>query len=281
MSPFRAALATGTPQLGLSVMYPAPGIIERIGPDWDWIWIDAQHGELGYHDVLGLVRACDLVKRAAMVRVPGHEAGPIALALDMAAAGVIVPCVDTAEQARAVVDAAKFPPLGKRSYGGRRPIDLQGRTYSDTANEDLLLIVQIESPQAIENADAIAAVPGVDALFLGPDDIMLRRGYSMTTPRSKQTLGMDMQAVIAACRRHGKIGVMVGMGQEMLRLCVSMGFQMIVSGSDVMFLAAGSKQASEEARQIMKQQPAEQAGSLPAHSKPVTTEAAQTVGSPY
>ncbi|WP_428938601.1 HpcH/HpaI aldolase family protein [Fontivita pretiosa] len=280
MSPFRAALATGTPQLGLSVMYPAPGIIERIGPDWDWIWIDAQHGELGYHDVLGLVRACDLVKRAAMVRVPGHEAGPIGLALDMAPAGVIVPCVDTPEQARAVVDAAKFPPLGKRSYGGRRPIDLLGRKYSDTANEDLLLIVQIESPQAIENAEAIAAVPGIDALFLGPDDIMLRRGYSMTAPRSKETLGKDMQAVISACRKHGKVGVMVGVGEEMLRLCVSMGFQMIVSGSDVMFLATGSKRASEDARAVVKQQ-AEKAAGSPQQSRPVATEAAPSIGSPY
>jgi len=281
MSPFRAALATGKPQLGLSVMYPAPGIIERIGPDWDWIWIDAQHGELSYHDVLGLVCACDLVKRAAMVRVPGHEPGPIGLALDMAPAGVIVPCVDTPEQARAVVDAAKFPPLGKRSYGGRRPIDLLGRKYSDTANEDLLLIVQIESPQAIENAEAIAAVAGVDALFLGPDDIMLRRGYSMTTPRSRETLGRDMQAVITACRRHGKVGVMVGVGEEMLRLCVSMGFQMIVSGSDVMFLAAGSKQASDEARVILKLQQAENPAGTSQQSKPAVTETAPSIGSPY
>src|SRR5688500_15778631 len=168
------------PLLGLSVMYPGPGAVERIGPDWDWMWIDGQHGEMGYEQTLALVRACDLIQRPAVVRVPGHEAGPIGKTLDMGAAAVIVPCVDTAEQAGAGADAAKFPPLGKRSYGGRRPIDFQGRSYSDTANTDTLLIAQIESPQAIENADAIAATSGVDALFLGPDDLMLRRGHSMT-----------------------------------------------------------------------------------------------------
>jgi 2-keto-3-deoxy-L-rhamnonate aldolase RhmA len=110
------------------------------------------------------------------VRVAGHEAGPIGLALDMGATGVIVPCVDTAEQARALVTAAKFPPLGNRSYGGRRPIDLHGRMYAHTANEDTLLLLQIESPLAITNAEQIAAIPGVDGLFLGPDDIMFRRG---------------------------------------------------------------------------------------------------------
>jgi 4-hydroxy-2-oxoheptanedioate aldolase len=271
MTPFRKALAAGVPQLGLSVMYPPAGVIERIGPDWDWMWIDGQHGELGYSDVLGLVRACDMIRRPAIVRVPGHEFGPIGLSLDTGAAGVIVPCVDTPAQARAVVDAAKFPPLGKRSYGGRRPIDLLGRTYSDTANEDVLLVCQIESPLAIENADAIAAIDGVDALFLGPDDIMLRRGFSMTAPRNKASLGQDMQVLIDACHKHGKLGVMVGVGEEMLGLCLKMGFHMIVSGSDVMFLANGSKKAAGDARAILEQS-----------KVPAKTEAsATTVGSPY
>jgi len=251
MTSLRKMLDAGRPLLGLSVMYPSAGALERIGGDWDWIWIDGQHGEMGYEQTLGLVRASDLIQRPAVVRVPGHEAGPIGKTLDMGAAAVIVPCVDTPEQARAIVDAGKFPPLGKRSYGGRRPIDFHGRNYSDTANTDTLLIAQIESPQAIDNVDAIAATAGVDALFLGPDDLMLRRGFSMTTPKSKETLGKDMDAVAAACRRHNKIGVMVGVGEEMLRLCLATGFQMIVSGSDVGFLAGGSKQASGDARKII------------------------------
>ena len=253
MTSLRKMLDAGKPLLGLSVMYPSPGAVERIGSDWDWIWIDGQHGEMGHEQTLALVRACDLIDRPAVVRVPGHEFGPIGKALDMGAAAVIVPCVDTAEQAKAVVDAAKFPPLGKRSYGGRRPIDFLGRGYSDTANSDTLLIAQIESPQAIENADAIAAIEGVDALFLGPDDLMLRRGYAMTETKSKQTLGEDMEAVMAACRKHGKAAVSVGVGEEMLRLCLSMGFTMIVSGSDVGFLAGGSKQAAGEARKVVGQ----------------------------
>lgn len=248
---FRSTLKNGTPQLGLCIMYPSPGVVERIGPDWDWVWIDGQHGELGYSDVLALVRACDLVGRPSFVRVPGHEFGPIGLALDTGASGLIVPVVDTPEQAQTVVNAAKFPPLGRRSYGARRPIDRQGRLYSDTANEEVLLLAQIESPEAIDNAKAIAAVPGIDALFLGPDDIMLRRGYSMNTPRSKETLGADMEAVVSACRRHGKFAVTVGFGPEMLNLCAEIGFNMIVSGGDVPFLANTSRQASEEARAVL------------------------------
>jgi 4-hydroxy-2-oxoheptanedioate aldolase len=235
-------------------MYPAPGVVERIGPDWDWVWIDGQHGELGYNDVLALVRACDLIARPAVVRVPGHEFGSIGLALDTGAAGLIVPCVDTPEQARAVVDAAKFPPLGKRSFGGRRPIDRLGRIYSDTANEDVLLVVQVESPQAIENAEQIAAIAGVDALFLGPDDVLLRRGHSVNEKRSEANLGKDMRAVMDACNKHGKFSVMVAGDEEMLKLCAAMGFSMIVGGGDVPFLAVSSKQASAKARAILEQQ---------------------------
>jgi 4-hydroxy-2-oxoheptanedioate aldolase len=252
MKPIRPALATEAPQLGFCASYPAPGIVERIGIDWDWIWVDGQHSDQSYQDTLAIVRACDLVRRPAMVRVPSHAFGGIGRALDMGAAGVMVPLVDTPEEAKAVVRAAKFPPLGGRSYGGRRPIDSLGRLYSDTANEDTLLICQIESPEAVANADAIAAVPGVDALFLGPDDVLLRRGFKMNTPRDKNALGKDLQAVINACRRHGKIGVAIGIGNEMLRLCVTMGYQMIVAGGDAPWLTQTSKRISSEAREIIE-----------------------------
>lgn len=269
MKSFRDALKT-TPLLGLNVMYPAPGIIERVGPDWDWVWIDGQHGQLGYEDKLAAVRACNLIGKPAVVRVPSHEFGGIGLVLDMAADGVMVPVVDTPQQAKAVVNAAKFPPLGGRSYGGRRVIDRQGRTFSDTANDDTLLIAQIETPEAVENAEAIAAVPGVDALFLGPDDVLLRRGYKMTEPRNQKILGGDMQAVVDACRNQGKIPCMVGMGAEMLKLCLEMGFRLIVSGGDVAFLANGSKQTAADARAILQNQAAAAKPGAPASS-----------GSPY
>lgn len=252
MKSCRSVLESGRPQLGLCIMYPAPGIVERIGPDWDWIWIDGQHGELGYQDVLGMVRACNLIQRPAFVRVAGHDFGAIGLALDSGANAVIVPLVENENEASQIVRAAKFPPLGNRSYGGRRPIDLVGRLYSDAANVDVLLVVQIESPEAIANADRIAATPGVDALFLGPDDVMLRRGFPMNTPRTRETLGKDMEAVVSACRKHGKFAVMVGFGAEMLQLCSDMGFHLIVSGGDVPFLANSSRQASAEARELLK-----------------------------
>ena len=244
-------------------MYPSAGVIERIGPDWDWIWIDGQHGQMGYQDQLALVRACSLVQRPAFVRVPWLEAGHIGLALDMGAQGIIVPCVSTPEEALRAVQAAKFPPLGGRSYGGRRPIDLEGRLYSNAANKDVLLVLQLETPEALDNADAIAAIPGVDALFLGPDDIMMRRGYTMDAPRTKESLGRDMETVMRVCRKHGKVGVMVGMSPETLSLSVLLGYQMIVAGGDVPFLANGSKQAAATSRAALKDPKVRKTGTSP------------------
>lgn len=249
---FRKALESGVPQLGFLGMYPAPGIIERAGADWDWVWIDGQHGELGYQDVLAMVRACDLIGRPGIVRVASHEFGRIGLALDTGASGIIVPVVSTPAEALAVVHAAKFPPLGGRSYGGRRPIDREGRLYSDTANEDVLLVVQVETPEAVENADSIAAIPGIDALFYGPDDVALRRGQKMNAVRSRETLAADLTAVARACARHGKFAVTVGVNPEIMALAAELGFAMIVGGGDVGFIAAGSKQASADARALLK-----------------------------
>lgn len=269
MKTLRTALATGRPLLGLCNMYPAPGMLERIAADWDWVWIDGQHGEMGYQDLLAAVRACNLADVPAIVRVPGHEFGSIGLALDMGSSGVLVPVVDNVAEALDVVKAAKFPPFGGRSYGGRRPIDRQGRLYADSANEDTLLICQIESPEAVENADRIAAIPGVDGLFIGPDDLLLRRGRKMDEPRTPELLTPDMDRVIRACQKHGKIGCMVGMGDDMLKLCLSMGYQMVVAGGDVPFLANGSRQAAADARRIVADLAASTAGrTAPAPASP-------------
>jgi 4-hydroxy-2-oxoheptanedioate aldolase len=250
MSTIRQSLKRTAPQLGLMVTYPAPGIVERIGSDWDWIWIDGQHGQFGYSDLLAMVRAADLVQRPALVRVPSLNAGTIGQVLDIGAQGVIIPCVDTVAQAEAAVQATKFAPLGERSYGGRRLADRIGRGYSHTANCDTLLIVQVETPSALANSAAIAAVPGVDCIFLGPDDLLLRRGTKMDVPRTTAMLREDMEAVIRSCHQHGKLGLVPAFGDEFLELAISLGYDLIACGGDAAFLSSGSKQAVATARAI-------------------------------
>jgi len=239
-------------ELGLCSMFSDPGIIERIGKDWDWVWIDCQHGTYsGMEKVLSVVRACNLVGVKAFVRVPSLDTGWISLALDTDADGLIIPQVDTVEQARAAVRAAKFPPLGNRSFGGRRPIDLKGRGYYHSANRDRRLLCQIESPEGLSQAEAIAAVEGVDGLFLGPDDMILRQGHSMDQPRDMAKMTKALETMCAACHRHGKLACMVAVDAEMMEICLRLGVQMIVAGADAVLLAGGSGTASAAARKAV------------------------------
>ncbi|WIY52089.1 aldolase/citrate lyase family protein [Devosia sp. YIM 151766] len=252
MTGLRSRLDAGKVQLGLCAMYPSPGIIERIGRDWDFVWIDSQHGQQDYRDILETIRACEIAGTGSLVRVPWLEAGAIGKALDAGCDGVIVPCIDTIEEAKLAVDAAKFPPYGRRSYGARRQIDLHGRTYADTANHDQLLVVQIESPAAVDIAEEIAALPGVDALMIGPDDLLLRRGISMSQPRSPDLLRSDMERIATAARNQGKLAVGLGFDTAMINLNLELGYQLIISGGDVGFLATSSAAASAQARTVVE-----------------------------
>ncbi len=241
-----------SPKIGLCVMYPSPGTIERIGADWDWLWIDGQHGDLDYRDIQALVRAGDLVGCPSFVRVPGQDPAWVGRVLDIAAAGVIVPMIESPEEAQAMVRAAKFPPLGNRSYGGRRPIDRFGRGYYETSNTGTTLLLQIESPGAAEQADAIAAVPGVDGLFLGMDDYALRSGLGVDEPKTRERVGRAYDLAAAACRKHGKMLCAVGVGEIAMKLCLESRCDLIVAGGDVGFLASGSKAASAAAREAIR-----------------------------
>jgi 4-hydroxy-2-oxoheptanedioate aldolase len=248
MSKFLENLRAGRAQWGLLASYPAPGMIERIGRDWDWVWIDAQHGQLGYQDILAHVRTCDYLGCAPFIRIASHEYAEIGRALDTNPAGVIVPMVQNRAEAERVVAAAKYPPLGNRSYGGRRVGDVRGRHYPREVNADVLLLVQIETTEAVADAANIAAVPGVDGLFYGPDDMFLRRGLPMDTPKNAETLGADLLAVAAACRKHRKVAVTLAFTPELIAHCVKANYGMLVVGSDILMLTAGSKEALAVAR---------------------------------
>ena len=250
MKTFAELLAEG-PQIGLSHMYPAPGIIERIGPDWDWIWIDAQHGELDYSDVLGSVRACNLIGKPAVVRVPGHEAGIIGKMLDTAADAIMVPVIDDAEQAAQAVQAVKFPPLGSRSFGGRRPIDLMGRAYANADHPQPLLICQIETKTAVENVEAIASVEGVDVLLFGPDDVALRCGLPMDKPRPKGYFDDTLKIVADVAQAKGKFAGGVFTTPEALSAAVELGYKLIVGTGDTALLSAGSQRQAQILRQCL------------------------------
>jgi 4-hydroxy-2-oxoheptanedioate aldolase len=242
-------LKDGQVVLGVSLTFSAPGMIEHFGAGWDWVWIDGQHGQMDYRTLQECVRIADAMGIPPVVRVPGHEYGIIGPVLDMRPAGVMVPMVDTAEQAKQVVDAVRYPPLGKRSYGGRRIGDLEGRDYFKTTNQDLLLMAQIETPEAVTNAEAIAATPGVDALFFGADDLKVRWGIPMNTavPDSDQ-LSKAMEKTARAAKNAGKYAGCVAVAVPTLSLAMSQGYLILAGGGDVVFFRDACSKRLKELR---------------------------------
>lgn len=138
---------------------------------WDFLWIEMQHSPLNYQTVATMMRACKGAPAIPFVRVPDATEGDIQKATDMGALGIIIPMVDSVEKVKNAVTFAKYPPIGKRSQGGGQYGALWGSDYRQTANDNIMIVAMIESPAGVAIADQIAAVPGVDVVFVASTDL--------------------------------------------------------------------------------------------------------------
>lgn len=163
--------------VGYWCVLDAPVATERIARlGYDYVALDAQHGLLGYSGVLSGLMAIDASQRAVgMVRVDGNTPTSIGRALDAGAAGVVVPLIDTAEDAAAAVAAAKYPPSGRRSYGPMRSALRVGPVPAE-ADASTLVFAMIETPQGLANVKEICSTPGLDGIYVGPSDLSLAVG---------------------------------------------------------------------------------------------------------
>ncbi len=246
----RQRLVNGEILLGLSNNYPSASLIETIGSMWDFLWIDGQHGQFSYDSALTAVRTTDLVGTDSLLRVPGQEYSILGLYADMLPSAMMVPVVNTPEQAKAVVDATRFPPLGNRSYGGRRPIDSLGRDYY--LGDGLVLVLQIETPEAVENAAAIAALEGVDALFLGADDLKIQSGVPVNAPNLETKVVVEaMEKVARAAKDAGKISGCVAGTPEQVKYSADLGYQLIATGGDMGLLREACREKIEQIRKVV------------------------------
>ncbi len=171
---------------------------------FDCIWLDLEHRTFTDREVQALLALCHQFDIDCMVRAPTLEKTRLYRYLEDGAAGLMIPHVSTAEKAQMLVDAVKFPPIGDRGIDGAgldSDFHLQGGgDYTDAANRETFLVVQIETPEAVENADAIAAIEGVDGLFVGPGDLGLRIAKNETD----LTLDAAFETVASVCEKHKK-----------------------------------------------------------------------------
>ena len=172
--------------------------------------------------------------------------------LDFGAEGVIAPMINTEADARAFVAAAKFPPLGERSWGPHRATTLAGiadqKTYLRDANEVVVTLAMIETRTAMNNLAAIAATPGIDVLFVGPSDLSIALTDGATVDPHSVAVEVALEKVVAAARGAGKIAGLYCISAERAVACARRGFRFLAVGSDLAFLRAGTATAAKRAR---------------------------------
>lgn len=221
----QARFATGTKAVNGWCALPSPVTAEIMGRQgFDLMTVDLQHGLIDYQMALTMLQVLQGLPAPVMVRVPWNEPGIIAKALDAGFAGLICPMINTAEDARHLVQATRYAPLGARSFGPTRANLVHGGSYVKTANTDILVLAMIETREAMSNLDAILDVEGIDGIYVGPSDLGLSLGYEPTLdPTATEVL--DAIAQIAARTKAADriAGIHTG-SPEMIRRAFAQGY---------------------------------------------------------
>ncbi|MBK9166124.1 MAG: hypothetical protein IPM24_01530 [Bryobacterales bacterium] len=239
-------LAAGGSAVGVAISIPSTETVELMARmNFDWLFVDTEHSPLSPELLGPLLQVARLGDATPVVRVTWNDPVAIKKCLDVGAMGIIVPWVNTREQAEAAVRAARYPPQGLRGFGPRWLV-LAGEdmvAYNREANDEILVIVQIETLEAVENLEAIVSTPGVDGFMIGPADLANSMGYpgDFANPAVE-----DMIAQIV--ERGRKANALAAYPSAPPALCqkrLEQGFRMVCTGSDLSLLRMGAQSVLE------------------------------------
>jgi 2-dehydro-3-deoxyglucarate aldolase len=246
MNAFRQLLkaAGAHPPVGTWIMSASPLVAEATGhAGFDWGVIDMEHAPLDLMEVVQLLQAVASTKMVPVVRVPWNEAVVVKRVLDAGAATVMFPFVQDAAEAARAVAATRYPPEGVRGMAGMSRANRYGTVpnYFATANKHVGVIVQLETVQSVKQLEAIAAVDGVDALFIGPADLSASMGHAGQTTHAAV---MDLMGqAVQRCKAIGKPVGTIGGDPESVAQYRATGFDYVAVGSDLGLFMQGAKSA--------------------------------------
>jgi 4-hydroxy-2-oxoheptanedioate aldolase len=210
---------------------------------YDSIAIDVQHGALDYSSVLPMFQAMRASGVVPMARVPWLEPGIIMKVLDAGAYGVICPMVNTAAQAAEFVSYVRYPPHGQRSFGPTRVSFAAGANYATEANGEILAFAMVETKQAMENLDGIAATPGLDGIYVGPADLTFSLTQGRLAPafdREEPEMIEALKTIVAACKRNSIRAALHCGTPDYAARAIGWGFDMTTVSGDSRLLAAAA-----------------------------------------
>ena len=257
MSDLRRALLERTPCFGTWMQIGHAAVAEVLcGADFDWIAVDMEHTDIDVAGFTDVARGLFGRGPAPLARVRENDTLAIRQVLDAGAEGVIVPLVNSAEEARRAVAAAKFPPEGVRGFCFSRMNDYGAsfEDYARRANDDIAVVVMIESREAVESLDSILAVEGVDGVFIGPYD--LSGSYGVPGALDDPRVVGAIDRVASACREAGKSAGMhiVVPAEDAIQRAVDGGFTFLALGVDSVFLSRGGREVLGMARGCVRAQ---------------------------
>jgi 4-hydroxy-2-oxoheptanedioate aldolase len=212
---------------------------------WDSLTIDLQHGQADYAAMCAMLTAISTTDAVPLVRVPWNDPGDIMRALDAGAYGIICPNVDTAEECERFVSACRYAPAGTRSVGPKRAMLYGGADYLSKANETLLTIAQVESAKALANVHAIAAVKGLDMIFIGPTDLGLSLGREPKADQTDPVVVKAIDEILAAAKSASKRAAIYCKSVAYSKAMIAKGFDFVVVTSDEALLSAGAAVAEQ------------------------------------
>ncbi len=233
-------LRDGKATFGYSLGLGSPLAAEVLGRSGiDFILLDTQHGSFGADSTIACLMAMASGNAVPMARVARNDYTLIGRMLDEGAMGIVVPMVHTPEDARVAADACRLPPVGTRSWGWGRAARY-GDDYPDWINDEIFVAVQLESIQAVDNAEAIMSTPGVDGCWAGPADLALSMGIDPRHAPHDDRHMRALERIVTACRNTGKApGLSCSSPEEMVQRAAQ-GFQFLTGGSDIGFILGGA-----------------------------------------
>src|SRR5437762_959226 len=238
---FKKQLRAGKPKLGLFVNSHSPTVAEQLAHSgYDWLLVDSQHGPMGFETLSSMLAGIAMGGAKSLVRVAGyHDRGGIQQSLDTGADGVLVPYINTAEEAVQAVSCCRYPTAGTRSvYFPQRSMNRKGLLgYAGGANENVIIALQVETADCIKNIDEIAAVKGVDLLFLGQNDLCMSMGlyekYKFPDMYTSPELNDATNKLVAAAKKNNLICGVFLFGSARVGEFLERGFPFQSLGNDL------------------------------------------------
>lgn len=248
-NPLREVWRAGRTAFGLWSVVPGSFGAEILaGTGVDYVCVDQQHGVIGYDAMVPMLQAIDAGGAAPITRVLSGDPYGIMKSLDAGARGVIVPLVNGADEAECAVAACRYPPRGVRSYGPTRVSGVVGSADPEVLDAEALCLVMVETREALENVDEIAATPGLDGIYVGPSDLALSLGLSPTLDVTEEAHVEAVRRIREACHRHGVAAGIQSASGGAARSHAEAGFDMVTVATDAAILRAAARREVAAAR---------------------------------